>query len=248
VRLTWLLLSLVAFGLLLAGCTQNPPASSDAGKNTSPAAPVVTPPTPPVVPPTPPVDAKADLTRALSLMGSTAWRAEYSVDMGAASTTPITGMAMYRDGQGSFRYDLSTPQMDVRMYHPKTAAESAGVVCVKNSTINWTCVNSPSLSTDLFSTLGADLKNETVVPLQSKTVAGVSTSCYNVTDTKGQSDTLWGEVCFSSQGAMLFMQAVGKQDDGTLSTATFEATSYSATVSASDFVPPATPIDYPSGE
>lgn len=181
-------------------------------------------------------------------MNSTAWKAVYSVDMGDISSTPVTSMSMYRDGQGTFRYDVSTPEMDVRMYHLSTDATDAGVVCVKNSTMNWTCMNLPSLSTDLFSTLGADLTNETVVPLPSKTVAGVSASCYNVTDTTGKSSTLWGEVCFSSGGAMLFMQALGKGEDGTTTLTTFEATSYSASVSASDFIPPSTPIDYPSGE
>ena len=235
-RLTWLLFALVAFGFLMAGCAQSPPANPAAGNNVSATAPNTA---APVVAPPPAPDFRADLVRLLGQMNSTAWKADYAVDMGAVTATPVTGMAVYRDGAGSFRTDISTPEMDVRMYHLNTDAASAGVACAKTSTMNWTCMKSSNLTADLFGSLSENLSQYTVVSLPSKTVAGVLASCYNVTNQTGTS--LWGSACFSPSGALLFMQAAGKQSDGSTALATFSATSFSTSVPDSDFVLPAVP-------
>ncbi len=236
-----MLFALAFAGFLLAGCTSNN--TSPTGNNSAPVIGAGTPglpSTPGIV--APPADPKADVARLLRKMNSTAWMVEYSVDSGGSSAFPFTGMSAYRDGTGSYRYDMSVQTMDVRMYHLQTDAPGAGVACLKNSTMNWTCVKANSSMTDIFGSMTDNLTQAQIASLPSKTIAGVAASCYNVTNQTGSS--LWSEACFSpTDGAILYAGGASKQSDGSISIGSFTATTYSNSVSDSDFIPPSTPID-----
>lgn len=232
--------ALVVVGLLLAGCAQSPPASPGAGKGTSPAAPVVTPAAPPA-PPAPAADAKAEVLRLAKLTNSTAWKATYKLDItgGDPSAASITGMSIYSDGRDRSRLDMESEQMNLRAYVTEGATVDS-VVCFGLES-NWTCMKSSSKPNNTVEQFSGNLAGYTVSALPSKTVAGISASCYNLTGIQDDS-TAWVAQCYSSDGIVLYMQVLSQTESGP-QTLTMTATSASRSVSDADFIPPAEPQD-----
>lgn len=243
--------ALVVVGLLLAGCTQNQPASPGAGKVTSPVAPAVTPPAapavppaPPVAPPAPPVDAKVEVLRLASLSNSTAWKATYKLDItgGDTSAASITGMSIYSDGRDRSRVDVESEQMNLRAYVTEGATVES-VTCFGLGS-NWTCMKSSSTPNNTVGQFSDNLAGYTVGALPSRTIAGISASCYNLTGIEDNS-TAWVAQCYSSDGMALYVQVASQTETGP-QMLTMTATSASRSVSDADFIPPAEPTELPT--
>lgn len=254
VRLRWLLFAFAAFGLLLAGCTQNQPAAGQnatAGANApggAAAAPAVTAPGTPSSPSTPVVSppsagAKAELTRLASLMNSTAWKATYTVDMQPSTAgASLSSMGLYYDGKDRARIDVTANAIELRAYYTSgPAASGSGVVCI-GSDANWTCIKSETAPNDTFKGLNGNIAEYNVASLPGRTIAGAAVSCYNITSIKNMGGTSWAAECYSPAGPLLYLQ-VAADSSGTSQLTTMTATSFSTTVPDSDFTLPAEPQD-----
>ncbi len=253
-----MLFALAFIGFMLAGCTQNntsptgnnpaaatgTPSTTASGHVVSPAgnsgtpANSGTPTTPGTIAP-PSGNAKAELIRLAGLMNSTKWKADYSVDM-TGGASQITGMSLFYDGGHRARIDMASPQMNLRVIYTSTSpGVGTGVACYGKGS-NWTCVQTRTVPNDTFKSLGENVAGYTVTALPSRTIAGTTASCFNVTGMSGQ-PTSWASECYGSSGAILFLQT-SSGTGASASLTTMTATSVSTGVSDSDFVPPATPL------
>jgi len=76
----------------------------------------------------------------------------------------------------------------------------------------------------------------TVTKTSTRTIAGTTAECFLI-DLSGPMGAISNEQCFSKEGVMLYSEQ--KMQQGTIK---WEATSYSTSVTASDFEPPAKPL------
>lgn len=234
----FLLIALVAAMLLFGCCGSLPqnagpqkPGAQAGGNNTQqPTGGNDVPPVPPKQnePAATPMDA---FLSALKLSNS-GWSVAYSVSVGGQ--TPYT-MKEYAKGLDRFRVDTIMQGTESRVY--KVGSDM--YTCTNTGT--WVCYRYSGVAAgEDMGALQSGLENEpetyTVTLNGTMNIAGVTATCYKVVK-----DGTTTRYCISAEGVPLYISMSG----GSASATVMSATSYSTSVSNSDFTPPAVAQDIP---
>ncbi|MBI4896051.1 MAG: hypothetical protein HY832_00690 [Candidatus Aenigmarchaeota archaeon] len=162
------------------------------------------------------------------------------VSQNEVSGTKQTTITEYRDGLDNIRQDRTTATGNQRIYFVDNVFTSC---TQKNSA--WTCIKTPDSFSqqmkDMIDQLKEYIPDYTVVSIDPRTIAGEQTSCFELT---GIAKNLTVDRCFTSDGIAAYM----KMDWTIINIHTVRettATSIVRSVSASDFIPPATPVEIP---
>jgi len=220
---TVILIAAVLTVLLLAGCAQQqnqPPANSggnDSGGNA------------------PPEDnGQAGGEPGSPIFGDFAakfqslkFKADYDV---TSSASPETMKLTEFIGFGKFRMDLTAQGTETRFYSPE------GVTCI-NQAGQWACFNLPQQQTppseQVAGIVEAPADYDTTYD-GTMTVAGTTGQCFLIV--KKSDPSVKTRACFSGEGALLYSKTDTPQGSSTIT-----ATSFSTSISESDFTPPAEP-------
>lgn len=160
---------------------------------------------------------------------------EYTVTYGmtgsSQGSTVNYQMTQYFGGTDRFRMDSANGGTETRTY----LMDKKFYTCTKQGG-NWICM-SMSSQTDSPNKQFDDIANNpdkyTVTSDGTKNVAGTTAKCYKIVTPQGNV-----RQCFSNEGVPLYMET--SFQGGSMK---MEATSYKASVSASDFTLPAEPTD-----
>ena len=154
---------------------------------------------------------------------------------------PRMNLSMYYDGGNHSRFDMNSVQMNTRIINTNTGPGVGTSVICHGQALNWTCMQVNASISKIFNIFIAPDKaaNYTVTALPSRTIAGISASCFNITKMSSP-PWAWAAECYSPSGPVLFQQTYMQSGIMTQSTS-ITALFVSNSVSASDFVPPATP-------
>ncbi len=179
-------------------------------------------------------------TALLGKRASLSWKVAYTITTTTGGQTVTSAMTQYVKGADQLRMDFSMQGTETRTY----MAGKVYTSCTDNG--GWTCfkVDAPN-QTGAAGTqaneqqMQSDISAYDVVADGTKTVAGVTATCYRIT-TKAQQGFTY-RYCFSKEGVPLYLHF---QTGG--ATTEMTATSYSMSVSNSDFTPPATASAMPS--
>ena len=222
--------------MLVFGCAQGPstpvppaaqPSAPSTGANTQPQA-------PPSQPQATPGSSAAD--QLLSIMGLTqGWKVSYTINgtnMPSGST-----MTQYIKGTDKIRVDSTAMGTESRSFVLSGKTYS----CI-NQGESWICYKVDSSqsgqnSTNLQNDIQSNPSKYTVTADGSMQVAGVTAACYKVVSVDGTV-----RYCVSQEGIPLYIKTTGSTQ-GVSYESELTATSYSTSVSDSDFQLPATPQD-----
>ena len=162
------------------------------------------------------------------------WKIAYDLKSNAGGEEMTSQMTQYMKGETRFRTDMAYEGMESRVY----VVDETFTMCTKQNN-DWSCFKSePSEDDATVDTQEWEEEYETneenyrITSDGTKTVAGVSTKCFKVSEITNTDAIV--RYCFASDGAPLYIYM---SDDDYMSEMT--ATSYSKTVSDSDFTPPA---------
>ncbi len=185
-----------------------------------------------------------DFTRLIGLKSTAQWKAAYSFTTILAGASTSSEMTQYIKGATKLRTDLSASGQQIRTY----VLSGIVYVCSSEGGSSWSCmkVNSP---TDDKSTQSKDdvEKNPSkyaIVADGTMQIAGATATCFKTT-VEGTGDM---RECISAEGVPLYYRIVGVSE-GKAMEYEMKATSYTTSVSDSDFQLPAAPTELtvPSG-
>jgi hypothetical protein len=161
------------------------------------------------------------------------WKIAYDLKSSAQGEQTTMQMTQYMKGEQKFRTDMTVQGMESRMY----MVNEVYTMCTKSDG-NWACFKSePSKDTTASTEKWEDSYEEdttkyNIVEDGTKNVAGVSTKCFKITEISNTKATV--RYCFANDGAPLYMFFTDGEN-----TSEMIATSYTKSVSDSDFNPPA---------
>ncbi len=174
-----------------------------------------------------PADAKAALRALFDKGKAGAFTVTYAVDSPATGKSSFT---LYAAGD-KVRTDASGIVNGTRVETRSYLLAQEMVACTDEQ--GWHCLSFPAAGeqqSDAF------LENATVYPAASRRIAGAVASCFSVAFPVPEQGTVTEEVCYSPEGVPL--RIAMDTPEGTFSQ---EATSYSTSVPAGAFTPPAEP-------
>jgi hypothetical protein len=169
------------------------------------------------------------------------WKIAYDLKSEMDGKTVMSQLTQYMKGEDRFRTDMMYDGTESRVY----MVEETFTMCSKQDG-DWQCFKTtPQEGDDSADVQDWETEYEqneddyTIVADGTKVVAGVSTKCFKVVDQKSSDSVV--RYCFASDGAPLYIYFSGQ---GT--TSEMIATSYSKSVSDSEFTPPAEAQDFGS--
>lgn len=173
--------------------------------------------------------ASSEFMSLLSGKANLEWKIDYDVVSKAQGQTIQTKMTQYFKGEKKIRTDAVTQGIGSRSY----LVDDVLTICT-NQQGSWNCFK-PDIKKDNVADTEKDIKQNTgkynIVADGTKTVAGTTAKCYKVV---GDANGVNMRYCFASDGIPLYMLAESSEFMTEMT-----ATSYSKSVSDSDFEMPA---------
>ena len=240
--LTAVLLLTAITAILLAGCASNAPAPAqqqaaaggDQAVNPAPSGPGAA--------PAPSGKASDQFTTLLSKRSSLQWKVDYDVKTVSQGQSIDLKMTQYLKGIDHIRTDTTTQGMESRSFF----VSGVMTTCSKSSA-SWTCYKVDTGTKDQVGDLQKDLDQNaakyTITAEPARTIAGVAASCFKL---EGLPENVVAHYCFSTQGVVLYIKMDGAVEGQSFSTE-MAATSFTTSVSDSDFTPPAAAQDLGAG-
>lgn len=162
------------------------------------------------------------------------WRIAYDLKSTYDGQTSTSQMTQYVDGEDRFRTDMMFEGTEARSY----MVDETFITCTKQGA-EWSCFkmtsdggNETADTREWEEEYEEDATKYEITSDGTKVVAGVTAKCFKITEAGNVATTV--RYCFSPDGAPLYIYSSG---DGGVSE--MIATSYSKSVSDSDFTPPA---------
>ncbi len=184
--------------------------------------------------------AASAFTALLGKRTSLSWKVAYTITTTTNGQTVTSAMTQYVKGSDRIRMDLATQGVETRTY----LTDKVYTSCMNQG--SWTCfkIDAPNQTgaADTQATeqqMQDDIAAYNVVADGTKSVAGVTATCYKITE-KAQQGFLY-RYCFSKEGVPLYLYILTGG-----ATTEMTATSYTTSVSDSDFTPPAAASAMPS--
>jgi hypothetical protein len=161
------------------------------------------------------------------------WKIAYDLKSNAQGEQTTMQMTQYMKGEQKLRTDVTAQGMESQIY----IVNEVYTMCTKSDG-SWSCFKSEPSKDDAVTTekweesYEEDATKYDIVADGTKVVAGVTAKCFKVVEV-GKADAVV-RYCFSSDGAPLYMYFADSE-----SSSEMIATSYSKSVSDSEFIPPA---------
>jgi len=172
-------------------------------------------------------DAKTTYRSILAAQSTLQYKADYSMELDADGQTSSSSVTQFVKGIEMLRMDVEQDGVQVR-----TIKQDNDFYSCFNMQGSWTCQKStyqPSVSDQATEDIRENVESYDVEFIGTATIADVQTSCYRVTIDDGTV-----EYCYSADYVPLLIKTATDQG-----TSTMTATSYSRSVSDSDFEVPA---------
>jgi hypothetical protein len=175
----------------------------------------------------------------LGMKSTLQYRVAYSIISNAGGQQTVSQMTQYMKGTDKLRMDSSFESMESRTY----LVDGAYYSCSSQQG-TWTCMKitiPADDSTTSMDDVALHKDDYQITADGTMQVAGVTAACYRVT---GKSIE-YSRSCYSPEGVPLYVKMTSISQGGAFDTE-MEATSYSTSVSDSDFALPATATALPS--
>jgi len=177
-------------------------------------------------------------TNLIGMKSQLQYKATYNIRTTGEQAFSST-MTQYVKGS-KFRIDSSTQGQASSIFY----IDSKVYMCSK-PTGAWMCFEFPNTSNQSLEDQTSEMvkdnpENYAITPLLPRTIAGTLATCFQAVITGENAGTV--EFCFSPEGVPLYTHTVASGTEYTM-----EATSYTTSISDSDFSLPATPQAFPTG-
>ncbi|MCX6772735.1 MAG: hypothetical protein NTV88_03110 [Candidatus Micrarchaeota archaeon] len=251
----FLLIALVA-AMLLLGCAGSsaPPANQQpAAQNNQPSANGQQPPAgsnqQPAAqnnnaPPAPPANSGgSDSDSFLSILGlksTLQYKVAYDISSGTAGQQAVLQMTQYLKGTTKMRSDSAYQGIESRTY----VVDGAYYSC-SNAQGAWTCMKLTIPKEDTTKSIddvATNKENYQITADGTMQVAGVTANCYKVIG----KNLDYSRSCYSPEGVPLYVKITSTSAQGETGSTEMTATSYSTSVSDSDFALPAVATELPT--
>jgi outer membrane lipoprotein-sorting protein len=225
-------LAFIVIAALIVACAA-PPADGTAPVDTAPDTVEETAPETPV---DNSADPKSEFLKYFS-KSSAEWKVDYALTNTVSGETEKSTMRQFLKGEDRLRMDFVADGQEVRMYF----VEKTYTMCTNDG--EWQCLkfdtpegaeqSNPAL--DFSESIEEDATGYDFDLMTPRTIAGTTALCFKVVEIDVRANA---EYCFSKEGVPLYMKVSGSDESGSFESEMI-ATSFSKSVSASDFTPPA---------
>ena len=221
----------LVLALAIVACNSQAPTPTPPTTEQQPAAQPVAATDAPAAAPTEQSSATKALTDIFGMQGKLQWKIAYNVDTQASGQKVSSKMTQYIKGQGKVRVDMDTQGIAVESF----IVDGTVTSCTKMNDA-WNCYKTAVKDTqksaqDTQKDIAKNPADWTIAEDGTMEVAGVTAKCYKTVSTK-QGYT--ARYCYSPEYAPVYMKVEAKDY-----TSEMIATSFSKSVSDSDFTPPA---------